>query len=198
MSRTDRAGVAWRTVAVGAVACGLLTGCVERRFVITTPPEQAGAAVFINGRPVGPAPADRQFVYYGTYRFTLVHDGYETLVADAPIKVPWYELGPLEFISENMIPWTIRDVRRLHFEMKPAQIVPPEALLSTAEQLRARGRSIGTAPVPNMPAPPVPDPVVLPPGQAAPTPLPAPTPLTSATPLPAVPVYPSTPAPTGS
>src|SRR5262249_10209746 len=57
------------------LACaGLLTGCVERRFVITTEPP--GAIVYDErGMPTGAAPTDRTFVYYGDYQFTLVKDG---------------------------------------------------------------------------------------------------------------------------
>ena len=32
------------------------------------------------GLPMGAAPTDCAFVYYGGYQFTLVRDGYETLV----------------------------------------------------------------------------------------------------------------------
>src|SRR4051794_35158058 len=102
---------------LGAAAClTLVSGCVERRFVITSDPP--GAIVYENGRPIGPTPVDRNFVYYGTYRFTLVRDGYQTLVVDEPIKAPWFEWFPLDFVSENLWPFWVRDVRRVHYKME--------------------------------------------------------------------------------
>ena len=53
-----------------------LTGCVDRRFVVTTDPP--GALVLRNNAPIGFAPADDHFTYYGNYHFTLIKDGYET------------------------------------------------------------------------------------------------------------------------
>jgi hypothetical protein len=179
--------------AAAALCCALPAGCVDRRFIITTPPEQALASVEVNDRPIGPAPADKQFTYYGTYRIVLKKEGYETLVVDQPIAPPWYEYPPLDFISENLIPWTIRDVRRLYLPMRPAQIVAPEAVLDRATHLREQGKAIGQ-PVPGQPAPgqPVPVPTVgpVPPGPPPAQPIP--------TTVPAVPAVPPMPPPQGS
>lgn len=136
-----------RTLAcLGTLLCaGLMTGCVERRFVITTEPY--GAIVYDEkGMPMGAAPADRQFTYYGKYRFTLVRDGYQTMVVEEKVNAPWYAIAPLDFVSENLIPWTIRDVRRFHYELQPAQLVPPDTVLIQAEERRRQGQGIG-APV---------------------------------------------------
>jgi hypothetical protein len=139
--------------------CGLGSGCVDRRFVITSDPPTA--VVEMNSQPVsGATPADVQFTYYGTYHFVLKHEGFETLVVEQPVRPPWYEIPPLDFVSENVIPWTIRDVRRLHFPMRPLQIVPPEAVLDRANQMREAGRKEGKPPR-NKPAP-APAPAVVP------------------------------------
>src|SRR5262249_33363324 len=104
-----------------ALCSSLWTGCGERRYIITADAPggnpslpRPAAVVYENGRPIGAAPADQQFLYYGTYRFTIVRDGCKTLVVDQCIKAPWYEYFPLDFISENLLPWTIRDVRHFH------------------------------------------------------------------------------------
>jgi hypothetical protein len=163
-----------------AVSCGtwlwllavvaLSSGCVDRRFVIRSDPPTAIAE--INSKPAGATPTDQQFIYYGTYRIVLKHEGYETLVVDQPVKPPWYEIPPLDFVSEVLIPWTIRDVRRITLPMKPLQMVPPEAVLDRAEQLRARGQAVGApVPVPTVPVAPQPVPVVSP--GPPPTPPPA-------------------------
>jgi hypothetical protein len=131
-----------------------MTGCVERRFVIeSTPP---GAQVLRDGRPIGFTPCDDFFVYYGTYHFTLVKDGYETLNVFPEIKAPWYEYPPLDFIVENLLPFKIRDVRRLHFQMEPKQAVRTDEVLDRATGLREQGKTIGEpkAPPPGRVAPP--------------------------------------------
>jgi hypothetical protein len=136
-----------------AVCAGLANGCVERRFVVTTDPP--GAIVLNNGRSIGQSPADDHFVYYGHYHFTLIHDGYETLQVDQNIPAPWYEYPVLDFISENLIPWQIEDVRRFHYVLQPLQQVRTDLLLNRAGGLRCRGQSL----VPQVPPPPEPAPV---------------------------------------
>jgi hypothetical protein len=165
--------------ACAALACLALTGCVDRRFIISSDPP--GALVLVNGKPIGITPVDKQFTYYGKYRLTIIKDGYETLVVDQPVPTPWYEYFPLEFISENLVPWPIRDERPFHYKLEPLQVVPPEAVLSRAEQLRVKGQLVGVpgpgqpvpvppgvVPVPVEGAPPGDVPVPVPPGQLPP------------------------------
>ena len=57
------------------------------------------------------------------FDFTLVRDGYQTLQVDECLSQPWYEFPGLDFISENLIPWTIRDVRRFTYQMVPLQVL---------------------------------------------------------------------------
>jgi hypothetical protein len=134
----------------------LLTGCVERRFVIeSTPP---GAAVAVNDKPLpGLTPADGFYVFHGAYDFTLVRDGYATLKVHQPIPPKWYEVPPLDFVSENLVPWTIRDVRRFCYTLQPLQMPNSQEVVQRAQELQARGQAIG-APAPPRPetAPPPP------------------------------------------
>jgi hypothetical protein len=123
-----------------AASALLLAGCVEQRYVVTTDPP--GAVVFRNGQPLGQSPVDDHFVYYGSYHFSIVLDGYETLQVDQDITTPWYEYFPLDFFSENVIPWIIRDVRRFHYKLEPRRMVNTEELLKQADNLRNRGISI--------------------------------------------------------
>lgn len=138
-------------MARAAYACTLLatalclvcsTGCVERRFVITTDPP--GAVVFDErDLPLTATPADKQFTYYGKYQFTLVKDGYKTAIVEERVKAPWYEWPLLDFASENLLPFTIRDIRRLHYTLEPAESTSPEKVRSDAEMLRMRGQQVG-------------------------------------------------------
>jgi hypothetical protein len=183
MRRKSRAR--W-TIAAGLA--GLAAGCVEQRYVVTTDPP--GAIVLRNYQQIGAAPADDHFVYYGKYHFTIIKDGYETLQVDEVIKTPWYEYFPLDFVSENLVPWKIRDVRRFHYHLEPARTPNTAELLNRAQELRMKGQSIGApaAPVP-MAAAPTP-PAVMPapvPSAVAPAPV-----LQPAAPPP-MPVGPTTP-----
>lgn len=137
--RADFMGRKFVTWAV-VLAAGLLAGCVERRYVVNSEPP--GAAVLRNGRPLGAAPADDHFLYYGNYHFTLVKDGYQTLQVDQPIKAPWYEYAPLDFVSENLIPWKITDRREFTYQLQPLQLPNTQELLNQAEMLRQRGQAL--------------------------------------------------------
>lgn len=124
-----------------AAACAL-AGCVERRFVITTDPPGA-IVIDEKGLPMGAAPVDRQWVYNGTYEFKLIKDGFQTQAVREHVAPRWYEYFPIDFISENVVPWTIRDIRRFHYQMQPLAVMPPEMVLQQGQALRQRGQGIG-------------------------------------------------------
>jgi PEGA domain len=152
----------WRIVWPSCVAlsASLLGGCVERRYVVTSDPP--GAIVLRNYEQIGATPADDHFVYYGDYHFTLIKDGYQTLQVDQEIRAPWYEYIPLDFVSENLVPWRIIDVRRFHYRLEPLQQISPDELLNRGQALRNRGHSLATpaAPPGPVPAPPQAPPIV--------------------------------------
>ena len=106
--------------------------------------------VYVDDYEIGPTPVATDFIYYGTRKIRLVKDGYETLTVMQPIPAPWYEFPPVDFVSENFVPGQIKDQHTLDFQLKPQAVVPPEQLLSRAEDLR-RGVHAATA---TAPAPP--------------------------------------------
>jgi hypothetical protein len=157
-----------RTAWLGAalVVAAASVGCVERRYVVTSDPP--GALVYRNGVPLGPTPVDDFFVYYGSYDLTLVKDGFETLHARVKIDAPWYEYPPIDFVAENLFPYTIRDIRdggQFHFTLQPLQAVRADDVLHRATELRERGRTLGP---PGEGAPPPPAPLVAPGAPVAP------------------------------
>lgn len=133
-----------RRLALGlvALAASTLAGCVERRFVITTDPPGA-IVIDEKGLPIGAAPVDRQWIYNGIYEFRLVKDGFQTQVVREHVAAKWYEYFPLDFFAENVVPWTIRDIRRFHYQMQPLAVMPPDTVLQQGQALRQRGLSIG-------------------------------------------------------
>jgi hypothetical protein len=139
-----------------ALWAGLLTGCVEQRFVIESEPP--GALVYSNGVPIGSTPCDGSFIYHGYYDFTLVKPGYETLHVRQKIGTPWYEFFPLDFISETLIPWRIHDVRRFQYTMQPAHSPSAAEVLPKADNLRNRGHSLQPVETPQSTVPTLPPP----------------------------------------
>src|SRR5262245_65412068 len=131
-------------LACALAVAALLAGCVERKYVITSDPP--GAAVFRSGQFIGATPVDDHFIYYGKYHYTLVKDGYETLQVDQPIPAPWYQYPPLDFVSENLVPYTFEDVRRFHYVLQPLQAPRSDEVLSRGEELRGRGRALEPPP----------------------------------------------------
>lgn len=148
-----------------ALWAGLTAGCVERRFVVTSDPP--GALVLHNGKPIGSAPADDHFIYYGNHDFTLIKDGYETLKVTERIRAPWYQWFPLDFISEVLVPFQIEDVRRYPYQLTPLQAVRPDEQMSRAQILREKGKTLHPSSPPPPPSPAGGRPVT-PPTQVAP------------------------------
>ena len=95
-----------------------------------------GAMVYVDNQQIGATPCSTDFIYYGTREVRLVKPGFETLTVNQPIPAPWYEIPPLDFVSENLVPREIQDYRTLSYNMVPQVIVPTEQLLDRAQQLR--------------------------------------------------------------
>ena len=129
---------------------GCSTGCVRRRMTIRSNPP--GALVYVDDYEIGTTPVSTSFVYYGTRKIRLVKSGYETLTVYQRFDPPWYEWFPIDFVSENLIPWELRDVRTIDFQLVPQRIVPTEELLQRGENLRQRRRMATPPVVPPSPA----------------------------------------------
>lgn len=165
--------VCWMATAIAAC------GCVQRRMTIRSDPP--GALVYVDDYEIGNTPVSTDFVYYGTRKIRLVKDGYETLTVRQPFPLPWYQIFPLDFVTENIWPGEIRDERHVSLTMVPAASTPPEQVVARAEQSRASARSLPgaaappaavTLPAPTspglpppVPAQPLPPSMVLPPPQ---------------------------------
>ena len=49
---------------------------------------------------------------------------------------PWYEIPPLDFFAENVVPGKIRDMRTYDYQLRPQAVVPQDELMARAENLR--------------------------------------------------------------
>jgi hypothetical protein len=115
----------------------VLSGCVERRMTIRTNVDnQGGALVYIDNEEVGPSPVSTGFTYYADREIKLVKDGYETVTLIQPIRAPWWDSLLVEFFTENLWPFTLRDERVFHYNLPPAAIVSTDEVLQRGQQLR--------------------------------------------------------------
>jgi hypothetical protein len=174
--------VAWRSLGVAFVVCLAASspGCVQRRMTIRSNPP--GALVYVDDYEIGHTPVSHDFVYYGTRKIKLEKDGYETLVVRQPFPLPWYQIFPLDFVTENLVPWEIRDERMVDLAMQPVASTPPESVVARAEQARLAAGSLPPAAAvepamrvaPAAQPLPVPPPALSPAQPSVPQPLPAP------------------------
>lgn len=145
--RLGPATTAW----VALLLVVMATGCIQRRLTIRSNPP--GALVFIDNYEIGTTPVSTDYIYYGKRRIRVVKDGYEILNVDQFIAPPWYEILPLEFVTENLVPFEIRDQRTLEFELMPQVVVSTEQLLGRAENLRTGSRTENYVPPPSVKPP---------------------------------------------
>ncbi len=188
-------GIRWPKMVFMALLGGVVAlGCVQRRLIVRSNPP--GARVIVDDTyEMGITPVAFSYTYYGTRKIKLIRDGYETLTVYQSLPAPWYQWPVLDFITENLIPWEIRDERVVEYQLRPQAVVPTEQLIRRAGELRrvAHGGQLPpvrptqtpasgspgtsappTPPAPTSPpAPQQPNPY-LPPGGFVPPPVPAP------------------------
>lgn len=175
----------WTVFAAGVLLVAA-TGCggVNRRFVIES--NVPNAQVYIDGKPIGAAPAHAPFEYYGYYTIELVHPDCQRERKRVHVVAPWYAYPPFDFLAEVVWPFRVQDVRRYYFELGPAVRPDTSEIIMNADRLRERGMNL---PQPEHPAA---DPRALPPGEppppgAVPGALPPPAPLPDPAPGPLLP-----------
>ena len=117
----------------------LLAGCVGVRRELTVESEPAGALVYLNGEEVGRTPLTYPFLYYGTMDVKLRKEGYETLEDRPRVWAPFWQIPPLDLITEAM---SLTDRHRLSYELTPRrEDVEPEELVQRGMELRAKLQS---------------------------------------------------------
>lgn len=118
---------------LGICAMLFCAGCVERRLNILSQP--SGASVFLDGKPVGETPCQVPFTFYGTREILLHKKGYKLLAQPKSIWPPVYQIFPLDFVSEFLLPFTLHDDH--HFSCKLEAHDEPDPKWRDAIQKRA-------------------------------------------------------------
>lgn len=116
----------------------LLGGCVER--LISVRSEPPGAAVYLDGERAGETPCEIRYAWYGTRTLTLEKAGYSSISRDVPLRPPWWQIFPLDFITDILIPITLSDRTELHFLLREEkrERVDPDAIKKRADELREK------------------------------------------------------------
>ena len=136
------------------IAVSSMTGCLRKRATIRSSPP--GAMVYIDKNPIGLTPVSTSFTYVGTRNFEIIRDGYRTEKFLRRLSPRWYEIPPLDFFSETLWPFEIRDERIIDVQLTPDPVVPTEALIASGEQLRlqsSQGMAVSAPPTRANPGP---------------------------------------------
>lgn len=150
---------------------GVGGGCVRRRLTVRSNPP--GARGYVDDYEIGTTPFSTAFTRYGTRRIRLEKDGMKPVTVERTIHAPWYQIPPLDFVSEVLWPFEIRDEREVVIEMEPQPQVQMAPLLERANAMRSNAQlGVTPAAVPlNQPVPatvPIEAPNPTPPGRAQP------------------------------
>ena len=115
------------------------SGCVRRRMTIrTTPP---GATVYVDDQLIGTSPVSTDFTYYGVRTIKVMKDRFRTETIQHRFSPPWYQVPPVDFVSENLWPGKLRDEHVLDYQLLPQPNVTNEQLRERAEALRSNARN---------------------------------------------------------
>lgn len=122
----------------GLVASFSLTGCVERLIAIHSDPP--GAAVYLDGEKVGTTPCEVPYTWYGTRMVVLELRGFTLVREEVVLSPPWWQLIPIDFITDVLIPFTLRDRLSVSYTLDPAPVSPEEVhtVLERADELRKK------------------------------------------------------------
>jgi hypothetical protein len=110
-------------------------GCMHRRVTIRSDPP--GALVLVDGEEIGTTPVGFDYTYYGTRNITLIKDGYQTRTFPLELSTPWYQVFPLDFVSDNFAGRKINDWRDATYALEPEVLVPTEQLRDRANSFRS-------------------------------------------------------------
>lgn len=123
-----------------AAALAGTTGCVERVLQVRSDPP--GATVYVNGTEAGKTPLDHHFTFYGTVEVALRREGVLYHREFKELSCPWYDHFPVDFFTELLVPWTIRDVHLVEVRLAPSSRTLDEAerkeLRRRSEELRSQ------------------------------------------------------------
>src|SRR5579862_2037950 len=137
-----------RTALLGALLLGLLSqaGCVERLLTIHSDPP--GASVYLDGEKVGTTPCEVSYTWYGTRDLILELRGYTLIRQEVTLSPPSWQILPLDFVTDVVLPFTLRDRMAVSYPMEQAPLTREEVdtVLNRAEELRKKSQVTDSPP----------------------------------------------------
>jgi hypothetical protein len=117
-----------------------LPGCVHRRLTVQSNPP--GARVLFDGEEVGETPTSVDFTHYGTHEVVLQKDGYDTLKTMQTVPAPWYQIPPIDFFSDNLLPFQLTNRHEFNYQLQASPTVPStQGLRDRANNLRSEAHA---------------------------------------------------------
>ncbi len=128
------------------IGCATPGGCVLRSLTVDSEPP--GAMVYLDDELIGETPVTTTFTYYGTRKITLEKvdaEGrllYERKIVYEKIKPPFYQILPLDFFSEIVLPMELKDEHYFTYQLDQLHQLPKtehqKEVVRNAEELRER------------------------------------------------------------
>jgi hypothetical protein len=112
------------TRAAPMLALLALTGCVERMVAIRSEPP--GASVYLDGERVGETPVEIKYTWYGTRELIVEKRGYREIRRELPLGTPWWQIPPLDLVTDVILPFTIHDRTEVDLTLEPAPVTREE------------------------------------------------------------------------
>jgi len=125
-----------RRLLAPALAAALLSGCVERLVAVRTEPP--GAALYVDGEKAGETPCEVRYVWYGTREISVERKGYKPVRQMLPLRPPWWQIFPLDFVTDVLVPFTDRLEVEYVLEPAPASEADREEMRRRAAELREK------------------------------------------------------------
>ncbi len=121
-----------------AVLAPALAGCVERFVAVRSDPP--GATVYLDDEKVGVTPCEVKYTWYGKRELVLVLEKHRPVREIVPLDPPWWQIFPLDFVTDVIVPFTITDRVELSYTLPPATTAREEReeVRRRAEELRRR------------------------------------------------------------
>jgi hypothetical protein len=120
-----------RAIAAACLLSLLLVSCVERELIVKTDP--VDASIEVDGLDLGRGSAERpvslRFDHYGIRRVVARAPG--RIPADELVTLdpPWWQVFPIDLVTDVLLPFTIRDERTLRIRLgRKAQPTREDAL----------------------------------------------------------------------
>jgi hypothetical protein len=94
--------------------------------------------VYLDGEKVGPTPCEVSYTWYGTRELLVELPGRRLVRELVTLSPPWWQILPLDFVTDVLVPFTITDRVDLDYVLEPAPVSREEVeeVLRRAAELR--------------------------------------------------------------